>query len=108
MLELTEPLDWNVANPRVLIRRHDGSATALLVPARVGEYHLSIAAVDLDFDLVTDLSIEPARLLFAESTQVGYSAMMSEINPGSDGKCDFTALEYRDDYYADDDGFAPT
>ena len=34
--------------------------------------------------------------------------MMSEINPGSDGSCDFTALEYRDDYYADDDGFAPT
>ncbi len=108
VLELTEPLDWNVANPRVLIRRHDGSATPLLVPVRVGEYHLSVAAMDLDFDLVTDLSIEPARLLFAESTQMGYSAMMSEINPGSDGSCDFTALEYRDDYYADDDGFAPT
>lgn len=108
VLEVTEPLDWNLANPRILIRRHDGSATPLLVPVRVGEYELSISAGDLDFDLVTDLSIEPARLLFAESTQVGYSAMMSEINPGSDGKCDFTALEYRDDYYADDDGFAPT
>lgn len=108
VLEVTEPLDWNVDNPRILIRRHDGSATPLIVPTRVSEYEMSIAATDLDFDLVTDLSIEPARLLFAASTQVGYSAMMSEINPGNDGSCDFTALEYRDDYYADDDGFAPT
>lgn len=109
VFELTESLDWNLANPRIMIRRYDGSATALIVPERMSEFELSIAASDLDFEWIIDNSeIEPPRLLFAESTQVGYSAMMSEINPGSDGDCDFTALEYRDDYYADDDGFAPT
>ncbi|MGE6445037.1 host specificity factor TipJ family phage tail protein [Pseudomonas bubulae] len=107
VLEVTEPLDWSVANPRILIRRHDGSATPLIAPTQLSEYTMSIPAGALDFDLITDLSIEPARLLFAASTQVGYSAMLSEIAPDSDGTCSFTAIEYRDDYYADDNGFAP-
>ena len=108
VLQLTEPLDWEVDSPRIMLRRHDGSATPLIIPTYVDDYAMSIPANALDFDLITDLSIEPARLLFAASARVGYSAMMSEISPGSDGSCDFTALEYRDDYYADDDGFAPT
>jgi len=108
VLEVSEPLDWNVENPRIMIRRHDGTATPLIVPTQTGEYTMSIAAADLDFDLVTDLSIEPARLLFAASTRVGYSSMMSEISPGDDGTCDFSAIEYRDDYYADDDNYAPS
>lgn len=108
VLEVSEPLDWAVDNPRIMIRRHDGTATPLLVPTQTGEYTMSIAAIDLDFDLVTDLSIEPARLLFAASTQVGYSSMMSEIKPNDDGTVDFSAIEYRDDYYLDDDNYAPS
>ena len=107
VLEVTEPLDWNIANPRILIRRHDGSATPLIAPTQLSEYTMSIPAAALDFDLITDLSIEPARLLFAASTQVGYSSMLSEIAPDSDGTCSFTGIEYRDDYYDDDNGFAP-
>ena len=107
ILTVTEPLDWSVANPRILIRRHDGSATPLIVPTQLSDYTMSIPAGALDFDLIIDLSIEPARLLFAASTQVGYSAMLSEIAPDSDGTCSFTAIEYRDDYYADDNGLAP-
>jgi hypothetical protein len=107
VLEVTEPLDWNVENPRILIRRHDGSATPLIAPTQLSDYTMSIPATALDFDLITDLSIEPARLLFAASTKVGYSAMLSEIAPDSDGTCSFTAIEYRDDYYADDNGLAP-
>lgn len=107
ILTVTEPLDWSVDNPRVLIRRHDGSATPLIAPTRLSADTMSIPAAALDFDLITDLSIEPARLLFAASTQVGYSAMLSEIAPDSDGSCSFSAVEYRDDYYANDNGFAP-
>lgn len=107
-LVISEPLDWAVDNPRVMIRRHDGSATPLIVPTRVDDHTMTIAAADLDFDLVTDLSIEPARLLFAASTQVGYAAMMTEISPGDDGTVDFSAIEYRDDYYLDDDNYAPS
>lgn len=107
ILELTEPLDWDVENPRVVLRRHDGSATPLIVPTRLSDFALSIPAKALDFDLVTDLSIEPARLLFSASTQVGYSAMLTEIAPDADGSCSFSAVEYRDDYYANDNNFAP-
>lgn len=107
ILTVTEPLDWNVESPRILIRRHDGSATPMIEPARLSDYTMSIPADALDFDLITDLSIEPARLLFAASTRVGYSSMLSEITPDSDGTCSFSAVEYRDDYYADDNGFAP-
>lgn len=108
ILEVTEPLDWDIENPRIMIRRHDGSGTPLIAPARLSDFTMSIPAKALDFDLVTDLSIEPARLLFAASTQVGYSAMLTEIAPDSDGSCSFSGIEYRDDYYADDNNFAPT
>uniref|UniRef100_UPI002430E623 host specificity factor TipJ family phage tail protein n=1 Tax=Pseudomonas helleri TaxID=1608996 RepID=UPI002430E623 len=108
ILEVTEPLDWDIANPRIMIRRHDGSGTPLIAPTRLSDFTMSIPAKALDFNLITDLSIEPARLLFAASTQVGYSAMLTEIAPDPDGSCSFSGIEYRDDYYADDNNFAPT
>lgn len=107
VLTVSEPLDWSVPSPRIIIRRHDGSATPLLVPEQVSEYQLRVAEEAIDFDLITDLSIEPARLLFAASTQVGYSAMFTDISPGGEGTCSFTAAEYRDDFYADDNNTAP-
>lgn len=105
LLTVSEPLDWSVPSPRIIIRRHDGSATPLLTPERVSEYQLRVPEEAIDFDLITDLSIEPARLLFAASTQVGYSAMFTDISPGNEGTCSFTAAEYRDDFYADDNNF---
>ncbi|MGO2201166.1 host specificity factor TipJ family phage tail protein [Pseudomonas helleri] len=108
VLELTEPLDWDIENPRIVIRRHDGSGTPMIAPTRLSDFTISIPAKALDFNLITDLSIEPARLLFAASTQVGYSAMLTEIAPDPDGSCSFSGVEYRDDYYADDDNYAPT
>lgn len=102
-LELSEALDWSVDNPRVMLRRHDGTVTPLAVPTYVSPYALSVPLSAVDFDLVTDLSIEPARLIFASSTQTGYAALISEISPGSDGACSITAVEYSDGYYADDD-----
>lgn len=102
-LELSEALDWSVSAPRVMLRRHDGTVTPLLVPTRVDEYRLRVPS--LDFDLITDLSIEPARIIFASSTQVGYAALVSEISPGADGSCSITAVEYSDSFYADDDSF---
>lgn len=108
ILEVTEPLDWDIENPRIMIRRHDGTGTPLIAPTRLSDFTMSIPTKALDFDLITDLSIEPARLLFAASTQVGYSAMLTEIAPDPDGSCSFSGIEYRDDYYADDNNFAPT
>lgn len=102
ILNVDEPLDWAVAAPRVMIRRHDGSATGLVEPRQIGEYTLAVPASLIDFDIVTDLSIEPARLLFGDSTRVGYPALIEEISPSGDGAHTLTAVEYSDDYYADD------
>lgn len=102
-LEVSEAFDWSVASPRVMIRRHDGTVTALAVPVYVSPYELRVPLSAIDFDLITDLSIEPARIIFAGSTQIGYAALVSEISPGSDGACSITAVEYSDSYYADDD-----
>ncbi len=107
LLTLTEALDWSVSNPRCLIRRHDGTVTTLATPARIDGYTLAVPESLIDFDLITDLSIEPARLLFASSAQVGYPALISSIDPGADGGCSITAVQYSDDFYADDNK-APT
>ncbi|EWC39049.1 host specificity factor TipJ family phage tail protein [Stutzerimonas stutzeri] len=107
VLTLTEAFDWSVSNPRCLIRRHDGTVTGLATPTRIDDYTLSVPESLIDFELVTDLSIEPARLLFASSSRVGYPALISSITPDSDGGCSVSAVEYSDDYYADDNN-APT
>lgn len=108
-LEVGEPLDWEVNEPRAVIRRHDGTATALFTPVRgLTEYHLAVPAAVIDFELLTDdPHIEQARLLFGPSERVGYPAMMSMIKPGSDGTTSFEAEQYNPDYYADDDNYAP-
>ena len=108
-LEVGEPLDWEVNEPRAVIRRHDGTATALFTPLRgLTEYHLAVPAAVIDFELLTDdPHIEQARLLFGPSERVGYPAMMSMIKPGSDGTTSFEAEQYNPDYYADDDNYAP-
>jgi hypothetical protein len=41
-LTVTEPLDWTYPNPRALIRYQDGSASALMVATKVGDYQLSV------------------------------------------------------------------
>jgi hypothetical protein len=101
MFELSEPLDWSAtANPRVRVRRHDGSATPLYTPIRVTDTVIRIPG--LDFVPVTSLEIEPATLLFGDAERIEYPAMVSEITPNSDGKCQIVAVEYTDELYVDD------
>ena len=103
LLTVTEPFDWGIDSPVCMIRRHDGTVTDVGYPTQLGEYTLSVPEELIDFDLITDLSIEPARLLLADSTRVGYAALIQEISPGTDGATSLTAVEYSDSYYADDD-----
>ncbi|WXL23909.1 host specificity factor TipJ family phage tail protein [Ectopseudomonas mendocina] len=101
MLELSEPLDWSgIANPRVRVRRHDGSATPLYTPIKVTDTVIRIP--DLDFVPITSLEIEPATLLFGDAERIEYPAMVSEITANSDGKCQIVAVEYTDELYVDD------
>lgn len=105
---VTEPLDWSFDNPRALIRYQDGSASALMIATEVGPYQLSVPYIsafdDIDFSTA---SIEPIRLVFCESTSVGYDAIISEISPQSDGTCQLTAREYKEIFYSHDNRAYP-
>ncbi|CAI8941221.1 host specificity factor TipJ family phage tail protein [Pseudomonas sp. IT-P294] len=103
LLTLSEEMDWSMAAPRAVIRRHDGTVTSLFEPMAAGFHQVLVPSTAIDFDIVTDLSIEPARFLFGPSEQVGYPAMITEITPNQDGTCAVTAAEYSPVFYADDD-----
>lgn len=100
---VTEPLDWSFNNPRALIRYQDGSASALMVADNIGEYQLLIPYLPAfdDIDL-SSASIEPIRLVFCDSSSVGYDAIVSEISPQSDGTCQLIAKEYKEEFYIHD------
>ena len=107
LLTLSEEMDWSMVAPRAVIRRHDGTVTSLFEPKDAGFHQVLVPVTAIDFDIVTDLSIEPARFLFGPSEQVGYPAMITEIAPNQDGSCAVTATEYSTVFYADDDNYPP-
>lgn len=107
-LTVTEPLDWTFPNPRALIRYQDGSASSLMVATRAGDCQLSVPYLAaFDDMLLSDSNIEPPRLIFCDSSRVGYAALISEIAPQSDGTCQVTAKEYRDSFYDYDNASYP-
>ncbi|HBR1869654.1 TPA: hypothetical protein L9M61_005441, partial [Klebsiella pneumoniae] len=72
------------------------------------DYQLSVPYLP-EFDGI-DLStpsVEPVRLIFCESSQAGYDAIISEIAPQSDGTCQVTAQEYRASFYDFDNATYP-
>ncbi|MFO6467415.1 host specificity factor TipJ family phage tail protein [Escherichia coli] len=107
-ITVSEPLDWTFSNPRALIRYQDGSASGLLPVTKISDYELSVSEQDEFIGIIlNDQSIEPPRLIFCESSRVGYSALISEISPQSDGTCQVTAKEYRDSFYQYDNASYP-
>lgn len=107
-IKVSEPLDWEFNNPRALIRYQDGSASGLLVVTKIGDYELSVSEQsEFSSIILNDSSIEPPRLIFCESSRVGYSALISELAPQSDGTCQVTAKEYRDSFYQYDNASYP-
>lgn len=104
IVTLSEQIEW-VDNPRVRIRRHDGTATPLYTPVRIDEYTMQIPG--LDFVPDTSFEIEPCTLLFGSANKLEYPAMISEIKPNSDGTISVVAVEYSNSFYADDDNNAP-
>lgn len=105
---VTEQLDWSFLNPRALIRYQDGSASSLMVVTRVGDYQLSVPHMEAFSNIVlNDPNIEPPRLIFCDSSRVGYAALISEIAPQSDGTCQVTAKEYKDSFYDYDSATYP-
>ncbi|MFS7244771.1 host specificity factor TipJ family phage tail protein [Rahnella inusitata] len=109
-VNVSEALDWSFANPRVLLRLQDGSATPLLTPVRIDDYSLEIpltATLNYDEWIMDDPAVEPPRLIFCSSERVGYDALATDIAPASDGTCQVTASEYSAEYYTYDDAIYP-
>lgn len=105
---VSEPLNWSFPNPRALIRYQDGSASKLLTVTRVGDYELSVPEqVEFAGIIMNDAAIEPPRLIFCDSSLVGYSGIVSEIEPQSDGTYQITAKEYKDSFYQYDNAIYP-
>ncbi|MBG5894818.1 host specificity factor TipJ family phage tail protein [Providencia rettgeri] len=105
-LQVNEPLDWGIDEPRCLIRLQDGSASKLLNPSQVDEFTLTIPYDDElspESWIMNDPYIEPLRLIFCSSKRVGYDGIIQEISPSSDGTCQITAKEYKDSFYQYDD-----
>lgn len=97
---VSEPLDWSLSNPRALIRYQDGSASGLLLVTKVGDYELSVPEQPEFASIIMDGgAIEPPRLIFCDSSRVGYNGIIAEIAPQSDGTCQVTAKEYKDSFY---------
>lgn len=109
-LAVSESLDWDFENPRVLIRHQDGSASALLTPTRIDDYTLTVSNSDALAPsewIMDDPCIEPPRLIFCSSSRVGYDAIIDSIEPDSDGTCGVTAKLYSPLIYQHDDAQYP-
>lgn len=105
---VTEPLDWSFPNPRVLIRYQDGSASSLIVATSAGDYRVAVPYLTaFDNMILNDPAIEPPRLIFCDSSRVGYNAIISEIAPQSDGTCQVTAKQYKPSFYDYDNATYP-
>lgn len=105
---VSEILDWSFPNPRVLIRYQDGSASGLLVATKIGDYSLSVPEhPEFSSIILDDGAIEPPRLIFCDSSRVGYNGIIAEIAPQSDGTCQVTAKEYKDSFYQYDNATYP-
>lgn len=108
VVQVSEPIGWTgIADPRARVRRHDGTATALFTPERIDDYTMRLPGLADDFTPDTSFEIEPCALHFGAANRLEYAAMVIEISPDSEGNCKLSAVEYRDDLYADDDNDAP-
>lgn len=109
-LTVSEPLDWNIPQPRCLIRFQDGSASMLLTPTRIDTFTLSVPntdAVHPDDWIMDEPSIEPPRLIFCSSHRVGYDSTVTDITPAADGTCQLNGNEYSPIYYQYDNAIYP-
>ena len=105
---VTEAPDWSFDNPRALIRYQDGTTSGLLMVTRAGDYQISVPEQpEFGNIILNDPVIEPPRLIFCDSSRVGYNAIISEIAPQSDGTCQVTAKEYSDSFYQYDNAIYP-
>lgn len=113
LIEVGEYLDWSLPAPRCLVRFQDGTLSNVIVPTRVDDHRLTIAASALPGEhafntwIMDDPTIDPPELIFCDSSREGYDAVLAELTPGEDGSVELTALQYDPAFYQYDDAIAP-
>lgn len=113
LIEVGEYLDWSLPAPRCLVRFQDGTLSGVMVPTRVDDHRLTIAASALPGEhafntwIMDDPTIDPPELIFCDSTRAGYDAVLADLTPGEDGSVELTALQYDPAFYQYDDANAP-
>ncbi|WP_338716698.1 host specificity factor TipJ family phage tail protein [Raoultella ornithinolytica] len=107
--EVSEPLDWTFANPRIYLRYQDGTASRLFEASPTGDnYQVSVPYQSEFADiLMDDPIIEPPRLIFCSSESDFYDAIVSEVVPQDDGTCEVTSRQYRAEFYDYDNATYP-
>ncbi|QRU52057.1 host specificity factor TipJ family phage tail protein [Klebsiella oxytoca] len=107
--DVSEPLDWSFANPRIYLRYQDGTASRLFEASPAGDsYQVSVPYQPEFADiLMDDPIIEPPRLVFCSSESDLYDAIVSEVVPQDDGTCEVTARQYRAEFYDYDNATYP-
>ncbi|HGW2952179.1 TPA: host specificity factor TipJ family phage tail protein [Raoultella ornithinolytica] len=107
--DVSEPLDWSFANPRIYLRYQDGTASRLFEASPTGDsYQVSVPYQSEFADiLMDDPIIEPPRLVFCSSESDLYDAIVSEVVPQDDGTCEVTARQYRAEFYDYDNATYP-
>lgn len=101
IFDVSEPLDWTFANPRIFLRYQDGTASRLFEASPTGDnYQVSVPYQSEFADiLMGDPIIEPPELIFCSSESDLYHAIVSEVVPQDDGTCEVTARQYRAEFY---------
>lgn len=113
LIEVGEYLDWSLPAPRCLVRFQDGTLSNVIVPTRVDDHRLTIAASALPGEhafntwIMDDPTIDPPELIFCDSVRAGYDAVLADLTPGEDGSVELTALQYDPAFYQYDDTTAP-
>ncbi|EPL8210118.1 host specificity factor TipJ family phage tail protein [Raoultella ornithinolytica] len=109
IFDVSEPLDWTFANPRIFLRYQDGTASRLFEASPTGDnYQVSVPYQSEFADiLMGDPIIEPPRLIFCSSASDLYDAIVSEVVPQDDGTCEVTARQYRTEFYDYDNATYP-
>ncbi|HCF8068764.1 TPA: kinase [Klebsiella michiganensis] len=109
IFDVSEPLDWTFANPRIYLRYQDGTASRLFEASPTGDnYQVSVPYQSEFADiLMDDPIIEPPRLIFCNSESDLYHAIVSEVVPQDDGTCEVTARQYRAEFYDYDNATYP-
>jgi len=113
LIEVGEYLDWSLSAPRCLVRFQDGTLSNVIVPTKVDDHRLTIAASALPGEhafntwIMADPTIDPPELIFCDSTRAGYDAVLADLTPGEDGSVELTALQYDPAFYQYDDANAP-